>query len=90
MFVGHYQPHLPADLGYYDLRVPEVRREQAAMARLMASTPSAITSTGSRAKRLMERPLDDMLADPETDMPFCLCWANENWTAAGTRASMRS
>jgi len=79
-FHGQYQPHLPADLGFYDLRVPEVRAEQAKMAREHGIYGFCYYHYWFNGRLLLERPLEDMLRSKEPDFPFMICWANENWT----------
>lgn len=79
-FDGHYQPHLPTDLGFYDLRVDEVRVAQAQMAKASGIYGFCYYHYWFSGKRLLNRPLDDMIATKAPDFPFMLCWANENWT----------
>lgn len=79
-FDGHYQPHLPADMGFYDLRVPEVREQQAALARAHGIHAFCYYYYWFAGKRLLERPVEEMRASGRPDFPYCFCWANENWT----------
>ncbi|MCC7359770.1 MAG: glycoside hydrolase family 99-like domain-containing protein [Anaerolineales bacterium] len=80
LFRGHYQPHLPADLGFYDLRLPETRAAQAALARAYGLEAFCYYHYWFDGRRLLERPVNDILASGEPDFPFCLCWANEAWS----------
>lgn len=80
LFPGHYQPHLPADLGFYDLRLPEVRAAQADLARRHGVHGFCYYHYWFNGREILERPFQEVLASGNPDFPFCLCWANENWT----------
>jgi lipopolysaccharide biosynthesis protein len=80
LFAGHYQPHLPTDFGFYDLRVRETRREQIRVAREYGIDGFCYHFYWFSGRRILEQPVEDMLREAKSDMPFCLCWANENWT----------
>ena len=80
LFPGHYQPHLPAHLGFYDLRVAEAREAQANLARAHGIEGFCYWHYWFSSKRLLERPFNDVLASGRPDFPFCLAWANETWS----------
>lgn len=79
-YVGHHQPKLPADLGFYDLGNSEVIRKQAMLARRAGITGFCIHDYWFAGRKLLERPLEYLLADPSVDISFCLNWANESWS----------
>jgi hypothetical protein len=80
LFAGHYQPRLPANLGFYDLRVPEVRRAQADLAQAHSIEGFCYWHYWFHGKFLLERPFNEVLSSGEPDFPFCLSWANETWS----------
>lgn len=79
LFRGHCQPHIPADLGFYDLRLPEVREEQARLAREAGIEAFCYYEYWFGGHQLMERPFEEVVATGKPDFPFCLCWANHSW-----------
>lgn len=81
-FKGHYQPHLPSDLGFYDLRLEESRLAQENMAKEHGIYGFCYYHYWFNGKRIMDEPLKRKLKNPKEDFPFMLCWANENWTRA--------
>jgi lipopolysaccharide biosynthesis protein len=80
LFDGHYQPHLPADLGFYDLRLSETREAQAGLAAQHGLSGFCYYHYWFGGKRLLNRPFDEVLQSGRPNFPFCLCWANESWT----------
>ena len=80
LFPGHYQPRIPGELGYYDLRDPEVREKQAALAREYGIEGFVYWHYWfGNGKMLLERPFQEVLASGKPDFPFALAWANESW-----------
>lgn len=95
LFRGHYQPRLPADLGFYDLRLPETREAQAKLARDAGIEGFCYWHYWmGNGKTLLERPFQEVVTSGKPDFPFCLCWANHSWTTktwnSGKRLASRS
>ena len=81
LFRGHYQPRIPADLGFYDLRLPETREQQAQMAREAGIEGFCYYHYWmGGGKQLLQRPFEEVLQSGKPDFPFCLAWANHEWT----------
>jgi hypothetical protein len=79
LFEGHWQPRLPADLGFYDLRVPEVREAQARLAKDHGIHGFCYWHYWFAGKRLLEKPFSEVVRSGKPDFPFCLAWANQTW-----------
>lgn len=80
LYRNHYQPRIPANLGFYDLRMPEVREKQVEMARRAGVSAFCYYHYWfGNGKEELERPFKEVVASGAPDFPFCLCWANEPW-----------
>lgn len=91
LFRGHYQPRLPADLGFYDLRLPETREQQAQLAREAGIEGFCYWHYWfGNGRRLLNRPFDEVVASGKPDFPFCLAWANHDWKTSTWKKGMKS
>jgi GT2 family glycosyltransferase len=79
-YAGHYQPHLPADLGFYDLRTPDALTRQANLAARYGIEGFCVYYYNFGSRRVLGEPLETVRAHPDIPFNWCLCWANENWT----------
>jgi len=79
VYAGHHQPKVSRDLGFYDLRLPEVRAQQADLARAHSVSGFMYYYYWFAGKRLLQKPIESLL-ESDLDFPYCIMWANENWT----------
>lgn len=86
-FKGHHQPRVPADLGFYDLRLAETREAQARLAKEAGITAFCYYHYWFAGHQLLERPLNEVVSMGKPDFPFCVCWANHTWSSATWTAS---
>src|SRR5262245_37746673 len=83
MFPGHYQPRIPGELGFYDLRLSEAREAQAALAAEYGMTAFCYWHYWfGGGRRLLQRPFEEVLRSGRPDFPFCLGWANQSWSGS--------
>ena len=81
LYPGHYQPKVPADLGFYDLRMPEIRKKQVELAKQAGVTGFCYYHYWfGNGEQELELPFNQVVESGEPDFPFCLCWANETWS----------
>lgn len=80
LYPSHEQPHVPGELGFYDLRLPDIREKQAKLAREYGIYGFCYYYYWFAGRRILERPLNEILESGSPDFPFCICWANESWS----------
>ena len=81
LYKGHYQPQIPSDLGFYDLRLPEIRQAQADMARENGVEGFCYWNYWfGNGKKILEMPIEEIMRLHEPDFPFCVAWANHDWS----------